>query len=92
MTHFGTIKSYDSGKGSGTIAPEKGGEPLFFGKDDFQQKAAEPKQGQRWGYETRQLDGSKPTATNLRQQEQEKGQKQQQGEEGGKSAARTQAH
>lgn len=70
MTHFGKIKNYDAGKGSGTIAPEKGGEPLDFAKADLQQEAAEPKSGQRFGYETKQVDGGKAHAINLRQQEQ----------------------
>ncbi|MBX7500145.1 cold-shock protein [Qipengyuania sp. YG27] len=87
MTHFGTIESYDNGKGSGTIAPEQGGDVLPFGKDDLQQQAGEPRQGQRWGYETRQVDGGTVSATNLRQQEQE--QVRQQGE---KVAGRQQAH
>ena len=81
MTHFGTIKSYDSGKGSGTIAPEKGGEPLEFVKADLQQEASEPKSGQRYGYETRQVGGGKPQAINLRQQEQEQGAKSAQAEQ-----------
>lgn len=92
MTYFGTIKSYDSGKGSGTIAPEKGGEPLGFGKDDLQKQASDPVQGQRWGYETRQVDGGKPSATNLRRQEQEQGQKQPQGEMAKQGTSRAQAH
>lgn len=65
MTHFGKIKSYDSGKGSGMITPEKGGEPLSFAKADLQQEAAEPKSGQRYGYETSQVDGGKTRAINL---------------------------
>lgn len=65
MTHFGKIKSYDSGKGSGMISPEKGGEPLSFAKTDLQQEASEPKAGQRYGYETSQVDGGKAHATNL---------------------------
>lgn len=66
MIHFGKIKSYDSGKGSGLIAPESGGEPLSFVKADLQQEAAEPMSGQRYGYETSQVDGGKsPRATNL---------------------------
>lgn len=65
MTHYGTIKSYDSGKGSGTIAPEKGGEPLAFVKADLQQEAEEPKVNQRYGYETKQMNGGRPQAVNL---------------------------
>ena len=70
MTNYGQIKSYDSGKGHGTIAPEKGGEVLDFRKADLQQEAAEPKSGQRFGYETKKVAGNKDCATNLRQQEQ----------------------
>lgn len=70
MTKYGNIKSYDTGKGSGTIAPEQGGEVLNFGKSDLQQEASTPKTGQRFSYETKQADGGKQSATNLRQQEQ----------------------
>ena len=73
MTHYGTIKNYDSGKGSGSIAPEKGGDALKFGKSDLQQEASEPETGQRFSYDTRQADGGSNYATNLRQQEQEQG-------------------
>lgn len=70
MTDFGKIKNYDRNKGSGTIAPEKGGETLSFGKGDLQQEAAEPRQGQRYGYDTRKADDGKMQATNLHQPEQ----------------------
>lgn len=70
MTHYGKIQSYDNGKGTGTIVPEKGGEALGFVKADLQQEAAEPSSGQRYGYETQQVDGGKPHAVNLRRQEQ----------------------
>jgi cold shock protein len=69
MTHFGKIKSYDSGKGAGTISPEKGGDALPFGKSDLQQEAQVPKIGDRYGYETDQVDGEDTRATNLRQQQ-----------------------
>ncbi|MFN4358737.1 cold-shock protein [Sphingopyxis alaskensis] len=69
MTNYGKINSYDSGKGAGTITPEKGGEALAFVKADLQQSAAEPKTGQRFGYETRQVGGGKPQAINLQQQQ-----------------------
>ena len=77
MTQYGQIKSYDSGKGHGTITPEKGGEVLDFRKADLQQEAAEPKSGQRFGYETKKVAGSKDCATNLRQQEQGDSQREQ---------------
>lgn len=71
MSHYGQIKSYDTSKGRGMIAPEKGGEPLEFVKADLQQEAAEPKAGERYGYETRQVGGGKPQAINLRSKQAE---------------------
>lgn len=68
MTKYGNIKSYDTSKGSGTIAPEQGGEVLNFGKSDLQQEASAPRSGQRFSYERKQVDGGMVTATNLRQQ------------------------
>ena len=65
MSHFGQIKSYDTAKGSGMITPEKGGDPLAFVKADLNKQCDEPKTGERFGYETRQVDGGKPQATNL---------------------------
>ncbi|MHA6333846.1 cold-shock protein [Qipengyuania sp. CAU 1752] len=69
MTHYGKIKSYDTCKGAGTITPEKGGEPLPFVKADLQQEAQEPKVDQRYGYETKQVDGGKQQAMNLQQEQ-----------------------
>jgi cold shock protein len=68
MTHYGKIHSYDTGKGSGMITPEKGGDALAFSKADLKGDAAEPKQGQRFGYETKQVSGAKAQATNLEPQ------------------------
>lgn len=65
MTDYGKIKSYDSSKGRGSIVPENGGEALEFMKAELQQQAAEPKAGQRFGYETRQVSGGTSQATNL---------------------------
>jgi CspA family cold shock protein len=65
MTHFGKIKSYDSAKGAGMITPYKGGDALAFNKSDLQQQAQEPLADQRYGYDTRQVDGGKAHATNL---------------------------
>ena len=67
MTHFGKIKSYDSGKGAGTITPEKGGNVLPFGKSDLQHESRVPKVGDRYGYETNQVDGQDMRAVNLQQ-------------------------
>jgi len=79
MTDYGKIKSYDSSKGRGSIMPEKGDEALDFVKADLQQQAAEPKAGQRYGYERRQVGGGVAQATNLQQDRQHDQAKQQQG-------------
>jgi CspA family cold shock protein len=70
MTHYGKIHSYDAAKGAGMIKPEKGGDALPFHKADLQQQAEVPKADQRYGYETKQVDGGKSQAINL-QMEQE---------------------
>ena len=70
MAQYGQIKTYDSGKGHGTITAEKGGDTLKFQKSDLQQEAAEPKSGERFSYETKKVAGDNDAATNLRQQEQ----------------------
>lgn len=64
MTHYGKIKSYDSAKGAGMITPDKGGDALAFNKSDLQQQAQVPKADERYGYETKQVDGGKAHATN----------------------------
>ena len=68
MTDFGTIKSYDSDKGRGTIAPERGGDALPFRKSDLQQQAQEPRQDQRYGYDVKSVDNGKRYAINLEAQ------------------------
>lgn len=65
MTHFGKIKSYDSGKGTGTISPKKGGDALPFRKSDLQQEAQVPKQDERYGYDVKDADNGKRYAINL---------------------------
>ena len=69
MTHYGKIKSYDSAKGAGMITPDKGGDALAFNKSDLQQQAEVPKADQRYGYETRQVDGGKTHAINLQMEQ-----------------------
>lgn len=76
MTYFGSIKSYDSGKGAGTIVPENGGDALPFKKADLQSENREPKVDQRYGYETSKVDSGKVRAVNLRHQEQAQDQEQ----------------
>lgn len=79
MTNYGKIKNYDNSKGRGTIAPEQGGAALAFVKGDLQQQAAEPKAGERYGYDTREVSGEKPHAINLQQDRQHDQARQQQG-------------
>lgn len=69
MTHYGKIKSYDSSSGTGSIAPEKGGEALRFKKADLQQEGQMPKVDQRFSYETSEVDGGNKRAVNLRHQQ-----------------------
>ncbi|WP_144096589.1 cold shock domain-containing protein [Croceicoccus sediminis] len=68
MTNYGKIKWYNSGKGSGTILPEKGGDALPFRKSDLQQEGQEPQTDQRYSYETSEVDNGQKRAVNLRQQ------------------------
>ncbi len=65
MAHHGTIKSYDSSGGVGTISPDNGGEALSFKKSDLQQEGPEPQIGQRYGYETYEIYGNKRRAVYL---------------------------
>jgi cold shock protein len=69
MTQYGKIKSYDIGKGAGMITPDKGGDALPFNKSDLQQQAQEPVTDQRFGYDTRQVDGGKAHAINLQMEQ-----------------------
>ncbi|WFL76564.1 cold-shock protein [Altererythrobacter arenosus] len=65
MTYFGTIKSYDSDKGTGTIIAEKAGDQLGFRKSDLQQEAQAPKQNDRYGYDVKEAKDGKRYAVNL---------------------------
>ena len=84
MTHYGKIKSYDSSVGTGSITPEKGGDALRFEKANLQQEGEMPKVGQRFSYDTSEVDGGRKRAVNLQHQqgepsEQEKQARAQQG-------------
>jgi len=68
MTDFGTIKSYDGDRGTGTIVPEQGGDALPFRKSDLQQQAQEPRLNQRYGYDVKNADNGKRYAINLKPQ------------------------
>lgn len=91
MTDFGTIKSYDSDKGTGTIIPEQGGDALPFRKVDMQHEAQEPRQEHRYGYDVQTGDGGRRRAVNLRLQQQESVQQEQQAEQTHREQARNQA-
>ena len=69
MTHYGKIKSYDRDQGAGLITPESGGDALSFAKADLQQQGQEPRVDQRYGYQTKQVDGSKAFAVNLQMEQ-----------------------
>lgn len=69
MTHFGKIKSYDSGKGTGMITPDKGGDALPFGRKDLQHEAQEPSVDQRYGYDTSEVNGGNKRAIKLQPQQ-----------------------
>ncbi|TNE29483.1 MAG: cold-shock protein [Alphaproteobacteria bacterium] len=68
MTHFGTIKSYDSSVGTGRITPEKGGDALGFRKSDLKEGSDAPKPDQRFGYEVKDAENGKRYAINLQAQ------------------------
>ncbi|OCC25670.1 hypothetical protein MB02_01250 [Croceicoccus estronivorus] len=68
MTDFGNIKSYDTGRGKGTITPEQGGDALPFRRSDLQQKTGEPKLDQRYGYDVENTENGKRYAVNLKAQ------------------------
>lgn len=90
MTHYGKIHSYDADKGAGMIMPETGGDALPFNKADLQQQAQVPMAEQRYGYQTKQIDGGKSCAVNL-QMEQAGGGSMQQGESDNRSDQQNQS-
>jgi CspA family cold shock protein len=75
MTDFGTIKSYDTGNGAGTITPEKGGDALPFRKSALQQQGQEPKQHQRYTYDVKNGDDGNRYAVNMQAQGEAQSQK-----------------
>ena len=65
MKYFGTVKSYDSDKGTGSLKPETGGDELMFERSAITWDA--PKNltvGQRLSYDKGTLD-NQPCALNL---------------------------
>lgn len=71
MTEYGTIRSYDTARGTGTISPEQGGDVLPFRKADMRQQGQEPRQDQRFSYITQSGDGGHRRAVNLQAQQDE---------------------
>jgi len=70
MIRYGKINTYNSANGTGTIAPEQGGDMLPFRKADQQQQGQEPRPDQRYGYETQSSgDGGKQWAVRLERQQ-----------------------
>ncbi len=68
MLHYGRIQTYDASKGCGTIAPDKGGQMVEFGRADLHRDADAPKAGQRFGYQVSQIGNTNPRATKLQLQ------------------------
>ena len=65
MKYFGTVKSFDSEKGQGTIKPEAAGEELSFERSAISWgKENPPTAGQRLSYDIETKD-SKASAVNL---------------------------
>jgi CspA family cold shock protein len=66
MKYFGTVKSFDSDKGLGTIKPETSGEELSFERSAISWgKENPPTAGQRLSYDVGQNSEQKPCAVNL---------------------------
>ncbi|MEN3972477.1 cold-shock protein [Sphingomicrobium sp. XHP0235] len=68
MANYGLIKNYDGKQGTGTIAPEKGGDSLMFKKDGLVDPKQDPKPTQRYSFEKSQVDG-KDQAVKLERQD-----------------------
>jgi CspA family cold shock protein len=65
MKYFGTVKSFDSAAGTGSLKPETGGDDLMFERSAISWDA--PKDltvGQRLSYDKGMAD-SRPCAVNL---------------------------
>ena len=74
MKYFGTVNSFDTGKGHGEIKPETGGDMLGFGRGDmlrFERSSfswenkAVPTVGQRLSYDVGTNPQRQPCALNL---------------------------
>jgi cold shock CspA family protein len=66
MRCFGTVKSFDERRGSGSIEPERGHEDIGFEKGAvIWRRSVDPTPGQRLSYEVEIADG-RTRAVNLR--------------------------
>jgi CspA family cold shock protein len=67
MKFFGTVNSFDSEKGVGSIKPEAGGDNLAFERSAFSWdiKTNPPTTGQRLSYDVGTNSDKKPCALNL---------------------------
>jgi CspA family cold shock protein len=67
MMLFGKLSAFDQTSGTGSIMPEKGGEPIRFEKGAFKWESANvPKTDTRLSYEVGKNHAGAPTAINLR--------------------------
>ena len=66
---YGTIKSFDSSTGTGTISTGNGEGDLAFRKADLRQDAQERQQNDRYSYEMKNGEGGKRSVSK-RQREQ----------------------
>lgn len=65
MTDHGKIVSYDTGNGTGTIAPKQGGAALPFCKAALAQQGPEPTRDQHYSYDVKSAENGKHYADNL---------------------------
>ena len=67
MTMFGKLKTYDQVTGIGSISPEKGGDPITFGKSAFSWTPSDaPKVDAPLSYQLGKDQAGSPVAVNLR--------------------------
>ena len=67
MKYFGTVNSFDTDNGRGSIKPETGGDNLGFERSaiSWDSNEAPPTAGQRLSYDVGTNSESKPCAMNL---------------------------
>ncbi len=66
MKYFGTVKSFDTDKGLGSLKPETGGDDLYFERSAIKfDMPSVPSVGQRLSYELENDKRGKSSAVNL---------------------------